>query len=83
MCSFGLLQFIVVSLKDGMFTNANVLFRTRFVDGVSMVTRYTQNPQKKAAPLGDKNTDSTSTVEVKPKASSDLPKGAKAKRAKV
>lgn len=32
-------QFIVVSLKEGMFNNANVLFRTRFVDGVSTVTR--------------------------------------------
>ncbi|XP_059166173.1 structural maintenance of chromosomes protein 2-like [Physella acuta] len=35
-------QFIVVSLKDGMFNNANVLFRTKFVDGVSMVTRHVQ-----------------------------------------
>eukprot|EP01043_Picozoa_sp_COSAG02_P046519 COSAG02_NODE_4358_length_5457_cov_2.064390_7_plen_69_part_00 len=26
-------QFIVVSLKEGMFQNANVLFRTKFVDG--------------------------------------------------
>merc|ERR1719428_59093 len=33
-------QFIVVSLKEGMFNNANVLFRTRFVDGCSTVTRY-------------------------------------------
>ena len=32
-------QFIVVSLKEGMFSNANVLFRTKFVDGVSAVTR--------------------------------------------
>ncbi|XP_056633840.1 structural maintenance of chromosomes protein 2 [Diorhabda sublineata] len=32
-------QFIIVSLKDGMFNNANVLFRTKFVDGVSMITR--------------------------------------------
>eukprot|EP00357_Protocruzia_adherens_P001686 CAMPEP_0115043136 /NCGR_PEP_ID=MMETSP0216-20121206/46684_1 /TAXON_ID=223996 /ORGANISM="Protocruzia adherens, Strain Boccale" /LENGTH=988 /DNA_ID=CAMNT_0002425389 /DNA_START=429 /DNA_END=3392 /DNA_ORIENTATION=+ len=32
-------QFIVVSLKEGMFNNANVLFRTRFVDGVSTVER--------------------------------------------
>lgn len=32
-------QFIVVSLKEGMFNNANVIFRTRFVDGVSAVTR--------------------------------------------
>jgi structural maintenance of chromosome 2 len=30
-------QFIVVSLKDGMFQNANRIFRTRFVDGTSMV----------------------------------------------
>merc|ERR550519_3144835 len=32
-------QFVVVSLKDGMFTNANVLFKTKFVDGMSTVTR--------------------------------------------
>merc|ERR1719411_2137477 len=33
-------QFIVVSLKPGLFQNANVLFRTRFVDGTSTVARY-------------------------------------------
>jgi structural maintenance of chromosome 2 len=32
-------QFIVVSLKEGMFNNANVIYRTKFVDGVSTVTR--------------------------------------------
>jgi len=32
-------QFLVVSLKEGMFNNANVLFRTKFIDGVSTVTR--------------------------------------------
>ena len=32
-------QFIVVSLKEGMFNNANVIFRTKFVDGVSTVMR--------------------------------------------
>ena len=32
-------QFIIVSLKEGMFNNANVLFRTKFVEGVSTVTR--------------------------------------------
>ena len=32
-------QFLVVSLKEGMFNNANVLFRTKFVDGISTVTR--------------------------------------------
>ena len=31
-------QFIVVSLKEGMFQNANVLFKTKFVDGVSTGT---------------------------------------------
>ena len=39
-------QFIVVSLKDGMFNNANVLFRTKFVDGMSTVSR-TAHIQKK------------------------------------
>ena len=37
-------QFIVVSLKDGMFNNANVLFKTRLVDGKSTVTRFV-NPK--------------------------------------
>jgi structural maintenance of chromosome 2 len=32
-------QFIIVSLKEGMFNNANVLFKTKFVEGVSTVTR--------------------------------------------
>ncbi|KAJ4435376.1 hypothetical protein ANN_17990 [Periplaneta americana] len=35
-------QFIIVSLKDGMFNNANVLFRTKFVDGMSTVSRTVQ-----------------------------------------
>lgn len=50
-------QFIVVSLKEGMFNHANVLFRTRFIDGTSTVTRcairddddrVAMPPQKKA-----------------------------------
>ncbi|KAK9063288.1 hypothetical protein SSX86_017158 [Deinandra increscens subsp. villosa] len=40
-------QFIVVSLKEGMFNNANVLFRTKFVDGVSTVTRTVASKQGK------------------------------------
>ncbi|CAN0408630.1 unnamed protein product [Ectocarpus sp. 8 AP-2014] len=36
---FSASQFIVVSLKEGMFNNANVIFRTKFVDGVSAVGR--------------------------------------------
>jgi structural maintenance of chromosome 2 len=43
-------QFIIVSLKEGMFHNANVLFKTRFVDGVSTVTRYVQNITAARAP---------------------------------
>lgn len=34
-------QFIVVSLKDGMFQNANRIFTTKFVDGTSTVTATT------------------------------------------
>ena len=29
-----------------MFNNANVLYKTKFVDGVSTVTRYVQNAGK-------------------------------------
>ena len=38
---FGGAQFVVVSLKDGMFQNANRIFRTRFVDGTSVVQSLT------------------------------------------
>lgn len=41
-------QFVIVSLKEGMWKNANVLFRTNFVDGSSTVTRTT--PNKMAGP---------------------------------
>ncbi|KAG0259679.1 Structural maintenance of chromosomes protein 2 [Mortierella polycephala] len=39
-------QFIVVSLKEGMFNNANVLFRARFRDGISIVDRNAQNQSR-------------------------------------
>ena len=39
-------QFIVVSLKDGMFTNANRIFRTRFMDGTSVVQALTPADMK-------------------------------------
>ena len=48
-------QFVVVSLKDGMFNNANVLFKTKFVDGVSTVRRFAQAP---SASPGDKENPS-------------------------
>jgi len=41
-------QFIVVSLKEGMFNNANVLFRARFRDGASQVERIAQARPKAA-----------------------------------
>ncbi|BGP12974.1 Structural maintenance of chromosomes protein 2 [Rhodosporidiobolus nylandii] len=44
-------QFIVVSLKDGLFSNANVLFRARFRDGTSVVERTSQ---RSASALYDK-----------------------------
>lgn len=47
-------QFIVVSLKNGMFNNANVLFKTKFVDGVSTVTRYA-NPRIGSTPGNKEN----------------------------
>lgn len=47
-------QFVVVSLKEGMFNNANVIFRTRFVDGISGVSR-TVVGGKSSAPLAPHN----------------------------
>ncbi|WFD36607.1 Structural maintenance of chromosomes protein 2 [Malassezia cuniculi] len=41
-------QFIVVSLKEGLFTNANVLFRARFRDGTSIVERIAQGGDRDA-----------------------------------
>jgi len=43
-------QFIVVSLKKGMWANANVLFKARCVDGVSTVTRVASRdvPEREA-----------------------------------
>ncbi|KAF8929625.1 Structural maintenance of chromosomes protein 2 [Haplosporangium bisporale] len=43
-------QFIVVSLKEGMFNNANVLFRARFRDGISIVDRNAQNQRSAPKP---------------------------------
>lgn len=50
-------QFIVVSLKDGMFNNANVLFRTKFVDGVSTVSRHVQLHNKALISSDDKENE--------------------------
>ncbi|KAG8946963.1 Structural maintenance of chromosomes protein 2 [Tulasnella sp. 424] len=45
-------QFIVVSLKEGLFTNANVLFKARFRDGTSVVER---TAQRSASTMYDAN----------------------------
>nr|WJN25076.1 condensin complex subunit [Moesziomyces parantarcticus] len=47
-------QFIVVSLKEGLFTNANVLFRARFRDGTSLVERTVNANRTTAADDVDK-----------------------------
>jgi len=62
-------QFIVVSLKDGMFNNANVLFRTKFIDGVSTVTRHLQPQSQKALPSSsaDKENESANVQRKKQK----------------
>jgi len=39
-------QFVVVSLKEGMFNNANVLFRVQNVNGSSKVTRIDNRSTK-------------------------------------
>ncbi len=48
-------QFIVVSLKEGMFNNANVIYRTKFVDGVSTVTRTIGTGSSRSRALTDNN----------------------------
>ena len=33
-------QFLIISLKEGMFRNANVLFKVEFHEGKSKIVRY-------------------------------------------
>jgi structural maintenance of chromosome 2 len=51
-------QFIVVSLKEGMFNNANVIFRTKFVDGVSTVSRTMGTGYSRGRALASSNPSS-------------------------
>ena len=39
-------QFVVVSLKDGMFNNANVLYKVTFNDGSSRVERISKDKEE-------------------------------------
>lgn len=53
-------QFIVVSLKEGMFNNANVIFRTKFIDGVSTVSRTIGLGSKVPVGFGDATNEASS-----------------------
>ncbi|RUS21454.1 hypothetical protein BC937DRAFT_92655 [Endogone sp. FLAS-F59071] len=55
-------QFIVVSLKEGMFNNANVLFRTRFRDGTSVVERIANKKPETTSAKGKENLNATNTA---------------------
>jgi structural maintenance of chromosome 2 len=67
-------QFIVVSLKEGMFNNANVIYRTKFVDGVSTVTRTIGTGSSRARPLLS-NRDDESAFNEKTRGSRSLVRG--------
>lgn len=54
-------QFIVVSLKEGLFTNANVLFRARFRDGTSIVERTAQRSTSALYTNGDREDEDDSS----------------------
>lgn len=40
-------QFILISLKEGMYNNANTLFKVSFMDGSSKVEKFVQKPSKR------------------------------------
>jgi structural maintenance of chromosome 2 len=64
-------QFIVVSLKEGMFNNANVIFRTKFVDGVSTVTRTIGTGSSRARALTENANDDENATASQDKQSSN------------
>jgi structural maintenance of chromosome 2 len=70
-------QFIVVSLKEGMFNNANVLFKARFRDGTSIVERFTQSSLSSSSKLSGKDKENVSC-----NASTAVGKKSAAKRAR-
>jgi structural maintenance of chromosome 2 len=75
---FSTSQFIVVSLKEGMFNNANVIFRTRFVDGVSCVTRTVVGAKNRGNQLPAPEDEEDENVPQKKKGKTVGGKGAKA-----
>jgi hypothetical protein len=79
---FSTSQFIVVSLKEGMFNNANVIFRTKFIDGVSCVTRTVTGSGKNAMIMNDAE-DDENTAPQKKKGKVTASKGGKGSKAVV
>ena len=73
---FSASQFIVVSLKEGMFNNANVIFRTRFVDGVSAVTRTVVGSKNRQQALEDVEDENSAPQKKKSKAAGGRGRGA-------
>lgn len=74
---FSASQFIVVSLKEGLFNNANVIFRTRFVDGVSAVTRTVVGGKNKPAQAQIEDSEEEVSAPLKKKGKVPTSKGAK------
>jgi structural maintenance of chromosome 2 len=74
-------QFLVVSLKEGMFSNANVIFKTKFINGQSAVVRTVPDrvvdseknlqKEKENQPLKIVETTSTNTKKRKRKVDND------------
>lgn len=56
-------QFVIVSLKEGMFNNANVLFRTQFVNGSSTVQRTARSGHQRS---GRQAAEDVESDEVRP-----------------
>jgi structural maintenance of chromosome 2 len=77
---FSTSQFIVVSLKEGMFNNANVIFRTRFVDGVSAVTRTVVGSKNRAQLSAKENMEDDQEEEVPKKKKGKVVEGNSSKR---
>lgn len=57
-------QFIIVSLKEGMFSNANALFRTYFVDGTSTVVREKATTQNGSGNNNQRNLPNTHSTTI-------------------
>lgn len=64
----------MVSLKDGMFNNANVLYKTKFVDGVSTVTRHVQQQSSRGNSTSTADKENEGTARKKAAAASKRPR---------